>query len=92
MVWVSFPLVERRRILSSFWLDRDLHCVIEIAGQLSETGAIEYRGGTIHILDDIRLELESCLCHSIVRDQDDRLNSIRPPELRGPTLEAYAVY
>jgi CRP-like cAMP-binding protein len=47
----------------------------EIAGQLSATGAITYRRGTIQIVDRTRLESESCLCYSIIRDEYDRMYS-----------------
>ena len=49
--------------------------VNEIACQLSESGATSYRRGTIRILDRIRLESESCLCYSIIRDEYDRTHS-----------------
>ncbi|MGC2404145.1 MAG: Crp/Fnr family transcriptional regulator [Acidobacteriaceae bacterium] len=49
--------------------------VNEIAGQLSRAGAISYSRGTIHIVDRLRLEAESCLCYSIIRDEYDRMYS-----------------
>lgn len=49
--------------------------VNEIAGQLSESGSISYRRGTIQIIDRGRLESESCLCYSVIRDEYDRMYS-----------------
>lgn len=47
----------------------------EVAGQLNQAGAIDYRRGTIRVLDRPRLESESCVCYSIIRDEYDRMYS-----------------
>lgn len=49
--------------------------VNEVAVQLSGAGAINYRRGIIQIVDRTRLEAESCLCYSIIRDEYDRMFS-----------------
>ena len=47
--------------------------VNEIAGQISEAGAISYSRGVIRVTDRERLEAESCLCYGIIRDEYDRM-------------------
>lgn len=49
--------------------------VNEIAGELHEKGAIDYRRGIIHVIDRKRLERASCKCYSIIRDEYDRMYS-----------------
>lgn len=47
--------------------------VNEVAGQLSRAGAISYKRGIVRVVDRLRLEAESCLCYSIIRDEYDRM-------------------
>lgn len=47
----------------------------EVAAQLSAAGAISYRRGIIRVEDRLRLESESCLCYSIIRNEYDRMYS-----------------
>lgn len=49
--------------------------VNETAAQLSAAGAITYCRGIVRIEDRIRLESESCLCYSIIRNEYDRMYS-----------------
>lgn len=47
----------------------------EVAGQLSAGGSISYRRGIVRVEDRLRLESESCLCYSIIRNEYDRMYS-----------------
>lgn len=49
--------------------------VNEVAAQLNEAGAISYRRGIVRVEDRLRLESESCLCYSIIRNEYDRMYS-----------------
>ena len=47
--------------------------VTEAAGKLQRLGVIEYRRGTITVLDRARLEKLSCECYAVVKKETDRL-------------------
>src|SRR3954471_9317961 len=49
------------------------------ARSLQDTGAIDYRHGSIAVLDRARLEEASCECYGIVREQYRRMLGWAPP-------------
>ncbi|MEJ0037716.1 MAG: Crp/Fnr family transcriptional regulator [Gammaproteobacteria bacterium] len=54
--------------------------VTEAAGRLQRAGVIEYRRGKITVVDRERLQLMSCECYEVVRDETRRLLPERPRE------------
>ncbi len=47
--------------------------VTEAAGKLQKLGVIDYRRGSITVLDRQRLEALSCECYAVVKQESDRL-------------------
>ncbi|HET8672994.1 MAG TPA: Crp/Fnr family transcriptional regulator, partial [Thermoleophilaceae bacterium] len=47
--------------------------VNEVARQLQDEGAIEYRRGRVTILDRAKLERQACECYGVIRDEFRRL-------------------
>ena len=47
--------------------------VTEAAGKLQKLGVIEYHRGRIKVLDRQKLEMLSCECYAVVKEETDRL-------------------
>jgi CRP-like cAMP-binding protein len=47
--------------------------VTEVARRLQKLGAINYRDGTVEVLDRPMLETLSCECYAVVREESERL-------------------
>ena len=52
--------------------------VTEAAGKLQKKGIIEYRRGTIRVIDRAALEALSCECYAVVKHETDRLLTVTP--------------
>lgn len=59
--------------------------VTEAAGKLQKLGVIEYRRGTIKVLDRPELERLSCECYAVVKEESDRLLNLASPGSPGPS-------
>jgi CRP-like cAMP-binding protein len=53
--------------------------VTEAAGKLQAAGLIEYRRGTIQVLDRAGVEERCCECYAVVRRETDRLMAAPTP-------------
>jgi CRP-like cAMP-binding protein len=60
--------------------------VTEAAGKLQKMGVIEYKRGSINVLDRPRLEQLSCECYAVVKKETDRLL----PYLHIPAIKSRA--
>jgi CRP-like cAMP-binding protein len=47
--------------------------VTDVAGKLQRSGIIHYQRGHITVLDRAKLELHSCECYQVVKNEFDRL-------------------
>jgi len=47
--------------------------VSEASSDLKNAGIIAYQRGHIQILDQPRLEAQTCVCHQVIKDEFDRL-------------------
>jgi len=52
--------------------------VTEAAGKLQKLGVIQYKRGRIKVLDRPQLELLSCECYEVVKQETDRLMPAKP--------------
>ena len=66
----SFPLPQR---FLGQMLGVQRTTVTEAAGHLEERGLIEYRAGTVRVVDREGLEAAACECYAIIRREFDRL-------------------